>query len=76
VASGSDEVEEHMNTIVAESRITLDARLFGENVVVLAFKIADNFRKAGLVINLVTESRSIDNGQRDARALLVEFCIG
>lgn len=37
MTSGSDEVEEGVNTVVSESWVTLDSRLFGENVVVLAF---------------------------------------
>jgi hypothetical protein len=34
---GGDEVQKHVYTIVAESRITLDSRLLGEDAVVLAF---------------------------------------
>ena len=42
MASGRDEVEESMNPVVAETRVTLDTRLFRENIVVLAFKVANN----------------------------------
>ena len=37
-----DEVEEDVDTVIAEARVTLDARLFGENVVVLSFEVAYN----------------------------------
>ena len=43
VSSGSDKVEEGMNHVVAEARVTLDTRLLSENVIVLAFEIANNF---------------------------------
>lgn len=35
-----------MDAVVAEARITLDARLFGQNVVVLSLEIADNLAEA------------------------------
>ena len=38
-----DEVEQGMDTVVAETRVTLDTRLLSENVIVLAFEIANNF---------------------------------
>lgn len=42
MAGRRDEVEEDVHTIVAEAWITLDARLFGQNVVVLSFEVTDN----------------------------------
>lgn len=35
-----------MDTVVAESRVTLDPRLFGENIVVLSFKVATDLGEA------------------------------
>lgn len=35
-----------MDTIIAETRVTLDTRLLGENVIVLSLEIANNFTKA------------------------------
>jgi len=35
-----------MDAVVAESRITLDPRLLGKDVVVLSLKIANDFREA------------------------------
>ena len=43
MSSGRDEVEQGMDTVVAETRVTLDTRLLSENVIVLAFEIANNF---------------------------------
>ena len=42
MTSGRDEVEEGMHPVVPETRVTLDTRLFREDVVVLAFKVANN----------------------------------
>jgi hypothetical protein len=36
MACGCDEVQEHVYAVVAESRITLDSRLLGEDAIVLA----------------------------------------
>ena len=63
MASGCDEVEEGVDTVVAESRVTLDSGLFGKNVIVLSFEEANNLAECRLVVNLVTEARGIDNGQ-------------
>ena len=46
MASRGDEVEESVHTIVAETGVTLDTRLLGENIIVLSLKIANNFSKA------------------------------
>jgi len=45
MASGSDKVEEGMDPMVAETRVTFDTRLFRQNIVVLAFDIPCNFTK-------------------------------
>ena len=42
MTSGRDEVEEGMHPVVPETRVTLNTRLFREDVVVLAFKVANN----------------------------------
>ena len=43
VTSRGDEVEKRVNAVVAEAGVTLDTRLLSENVIVLAFEIANNF---------------------------------
>lgn len=42
MTSGGDEIEHHMNAVIPESRVTLDARLLGQNVIVLSLEIANN----------------------------------
>ena len=46
MAGWRNEVEESMNSVVTEARVSLDARFFGENVIVLALQIADNLLEA------------------------------
>lgn len=46
MAGGGNEVEHHMDTVVPESRVTLDTRLLGQNVVVLSLEVADNLCEA------------------------------
>ena len=43
MSRGRDEVERGMDTVVAEMRVTLDTSILSENVIVLAFEIANNF---------------------------------
>ncbi len=43
VSSGRNEVETCVNTVILELRITLDARLFSKDIIVLAFKVIDYF---------------------------------
>lgn len=38
-----DEVQQSMDSVIPETGITFDARLFGKNVVVLTLEVADNF---------------------------------
>lgn len=93
MASGRDEVEQSVDAVVAEARVTLDAGLFCEDVVVFALEVAENFLEASepgprasersptvvsdarkLVINVVSKARGVDNGERDADAVLLELC--
>ena len=46
VACGRDEVEQSVNSVVTEARVTLDTRLFGQNVVVLTFKVSNDLLEA------------------------------
>ena len=46
MASGSDKVEQSVNTIVAEAGVTLDTGLLCQNIVVLSLEIAYNFTEA------------------------------
>jgi hypothetical protein len=46
VTCGCDKVEEDVDTVVPEARVTLDSRFFGKNIVILAFEVSDDFTKA------------------------------
>jgi hypothetical protein len=91
VSGGGDKVEKSMDTVVPETGITLDARLFSQDVIILTLEIANYFLKAvhghytyvnqrgsskslrELVVNVVTEARSIHNGKRDADTVLLQL---
>ena len=47
MAGGCDEVEECVYAVISEAGVTLDARLFCEDVVVLTLEVSHNFREAG-----------------------------
>jgi hypothetical protein len=46
MARGCNEVKQSVNTVITESWVTLDSVFFGENVIVLALQIANNFLEA------------------------------
>lgn len=46
MASGWDEVQKSVDSVVPEASVALDARLFGQNVIVLALEVPDNLLKA------------------------------
>lgn len=46
VASGGNEVEHGVDTVVPESGVTLDTRLLGQNIVILSLEIANDLREA------------------------------
>lgn len=46
MAGGCDEVQESMDTVVTESWVTLDSRLLGQNVIILALEVSNDFREA------------------------------
>jgi len=39
VTGRGDEVEQAMNAVIPEPGVTFDARLFGQNVIILAFEV-------------------------------------
>ena len=73
MARRRDEVQECMDTIVAEARITLDPGLFCKNSIVLSFEVANDLTKRRLVVDLVAEAGCVNDGQRNSGALLVNF---
>ena len=42
MAGRGDEVEHGVHAVVAEARVTLDARLLGQNIIVLSLEVADD----------------------------------
>jgi hypothetical protein len=40
-----DKIKKGVNTVVAESRVTLDTGLLGKNIIVLTFEVARYFAK-------------------------------
>lgn len=50
----SDEIQENVHTVISEPGVSLDSRLFREDIIILAFEVSDDFGKAAL--------RSVLNG--------------
>jgi hypothetical protein len=73
LTSGLDKVEQDMDAVVPESRVTLDSALLGQNVIVLSLEVARDFTKGRLVVNAVTETRSVHDGQRDTGSFLIQL---
>jgi hypothetical protein len=46
MSSGRDEVQQGVYSVIPETGVTLDARLLGQNVIVLTFKVANDFLEA------------------------------
>ena len=46
MTSWGDEVQHGMHSVVPESRVTLDTRLLGQDIVILSLEVADDFGEA------------------------------
>lgn len=73
MAGGCDEVEKSVNSVVSETRVTLDSRFFCQDVVVLSLEVANDFAKGRFVVDLVTEPRRVDDSKRYSCSLFVKF---
>lgn len=62
-----------MDSVVAESRVTLDSALLSQNVVVLPLQEGHYLVEGSLVVNAVAEAGRVDNGERHASAFLIEL---
>jgi hypothetical protein len=51
VSGGQDKVEEHMDVVVVEAWITVDAQLLHEDVVVLVLEVGHNFLEPTSKVN-------------------------
>ena len=63
MAGRGDKVEKGVDTVVSEARITLDTRLFRQDIIVLALEVSDNFGEAGLIVYLVAEAGGVVDGE-------------
>ena len=71
VAGGRDEVQERVHPVVAETRVTLDTGLLGENIVVLALEVTNDLLEAGA--EGANEARNAKEGRRlNIRELVVD----
>jgi hypothetical protein len=73
VTVGRDEVEQGMNALVFEPRVTFDSRLLGEDIIVLLLEISNDRREGRFVVDVVTEPGRITNGEADGHAILVQL---
>jgi hypothetical protein len=62
-----------MNTVVTEAGITLDTRFFSQNIIVLTLEVANDLLEGRLIINVVSESGRIYDGEGDPNTILVQF---
>ena len=46
MASRCDEVEHHMDPVIPKSRVTLDTRLLGQDIVILTLEVSHYFLEA------------------------------
>ena len=63
MAGRGDEIEKGVNTVVSEARITLDTRLFRQDIIILALEVSDNLGEAGFIVYLIAEARGVDDGE-------------
>ncbi len=48
VAGWGDKVKKCVDAVVSEARVTLDPRLFRQNIIILSFQIAEDLLEAGV----------------------------
>ncbi len=46
MTSGGDKVQQSVNSVIPETRVTLNARLLSKDVVILAFEVTNDFLEA------------------------------
>jgi len=62
-----------MHPVVPETWVTFNPRFFGEDIVILAFKIANDFLESEFVVNVLAKARRINNGQSNTDTVLFQF---
>lgn len=71
MSGGSDEVKEGVDSVISETGVTLDSRLFGQNVIILSFEVANDLAEGGFVVDLVSEAGGVDNGEGHSGAFFI-----
>ena len=56
MSCGGDEVQKGMDSVIPETWVTLDTRLFRQDVVILAFKMANDLLEAEVAPSLIMRS--------------------
>jgi len=62
-----------MHPVIPETRITLDATLLSQDIIILPLEISADLAEARLIVDAIAKARCIDNGQADARAFLIQL---
>ena len=73
MAGRSDEIEKGVNSIISESGVSFNPAFLSKDIIILSFQISSNLSKTSFIINLVAESRCINNRQRNPRSFFFEF---
>lgn len=66
-------VQKHVHSVIPEPWVTLDPALLCQDIIVLTLEIARNLAEGGFVVDAITETWGVDNGQRHPCALLIQF---
>lgn len=73
MSSRSDEVEEGVDTVVPETRVTLDTRFLCENVVVLSLEKAEDLLECWFVVKVVAKSWDVDQSDAQSHTILIKL---
>jgi hypothetical protein len=65
MTSGGNEVQKGMNSIIPETRVTLDTRLFRQDIIILAFKMTNDLLETVKTPSLMKRSdKSGENSRK------------
>jgi hypothetical protein len=73
MTGGGDKVEESVDSIVSETRVSFDPGFLCEDIIVLSFQVSCDLGKTSLIINLITEPRCINDSQCNTSSLLFKI---
>ena len=66
-------VQKHMHTVIPEPRVSLNPRLFRENIIILPLKITADLAETRLIVDAIAKARRVYNSQADSRAFLIKL---